>query len=280
MGRVRVTRVVRPVLAGQLRPTTAIFSPGPAPRRGRVPAFGRFHVELLRLEAEAYRVARHRRSHSHLNPHRSARYIRAMTSSQPAADALLALLERERAHFLAEVARVPLPLQARQLLPDRWSVVDVVEHVTRVERGVTRMFAAAQAGTLPAVGASPPMTAPLAASVVAALRDRTTRLEAPERVRPTGALAPEAALEALGQTRVALLEAYRAATPDVLDGAAYPHPFLGPLTLRAWVEMSAHHDARHARQLAELATAAGSVRAADEPRPDATVAGVGEFPRT
>jgi acyl dehydratase len=90
------------------------------------------------------------------------------------------------------------------------------------------------------------------------VRNRTIRLEAPERVRPTGELTPEAALTALEQARAALIEACRAATPDELDHAAFPHPFFGPLTLRAWVELSAHHDSRHAQQLADLATAAAA----------------------
>jgi acyl dehydratase len=85
------------------------------------------------------------------------------------------------------------------------------------------------------------------------VRDRTRRLEAPERVRPAGSLTPDAALHALAQTRAALLAAFAAATPDALDRVAWSHPFFGPMTLRAWVELNAHHDARHADQVAELA---------------------------
>jgi hypothetical protein len=52
-------------------------------------------------------------------------------------------------------------------------------------------------------------------------------------------------------TRAALLEAFTAADPLVLDGIVFPHPFIGPLTLRSWMELIAHHDARHAEQMAE-----------------------------
>ena len=178
-----------------------------------------------------------------------------MTAARPHADPLLALLDEERARLLAEVARVPRARQGETILPGRWSVAGIAEHVARVERGVVRMLEAGRAGTLrPA--ATTPLGAPLPDAVVAGLRDRTTPLEAPERVRPTGAATPEAALDELAQARAALLDAYRATTDEVLDGAAYPHPYLGPLTLRGWVEMSAHHDARHAAQVAELAAAA------------------------
>lgn len=189
-----------------------------------------------------------------------------MTDSRPDADPLLALLDRERAHLLAEVARVPRARQGETIVAGRWSVAEVVEHVARVERGVVRMLEAGRAGTLRPT-ATPPLGAPLPDAMIALLRDRTSPLEAPERVRPTGTATPEEALEGLAQARAALLDAYRTTTDEVLDGAAYPHPFLGPLTLRAWLEMSAHHDARHAAQVAELAAAAAgdASRAASEP---------------
>lgn len=185
-----------------------------------------------------------------------------MTAADPDADPLLALLARERAHLLAEVARVPRARQGEAIVPGRWSVAEVVEHVARVERGVVRMLEAGRAGALRAP-ATPPLGAPLADAVVGRLRDRGEPLEAPERVRPTGAPTPEDALAELAQARAALLDAYRTAGDEVLDGGAYPHPYLGPLTLRGWVEMSAHHDARHAAQVAELAAA--SVDSSREP---------------
>jgi hypothetical protein len=143
-------------------------------------------------------------------------------------DALLALLERERAAFLAEVARV--------------------------ERGVAKLFALRAAEPL---AATPDQLAHarLTPERAAWVRGRAERLQAPERVRPAGALSPEAALEQLAAARAALAAAYLAAQPAVLDGAVYPHPVLGPLTLRSWVELVAHHDARHALQVAELARA-------------------------
>lgn len=176
-------------------------------------------------------------------------------------DATLSLLDRERTHFLAEVDRVPPPLRTRRIEPDRWSVAEIVEHVALVDRGATRLLQAASAGTLPPATGPAPTGSPLPESVVAQVHDRTTRLQAPERVRPTGALSLDDAMSGLAQSRAALIDAYRAAAADVLDGVAYPHPFLGSLTLRGWVEASAHHDARHAQQVAELAASAASAGA-------------------
>ena len=84
------------------------------------------------------------------------------------------------------------------------------------------------------------------------MRERTTKVEAPERVRPAAGLTPDDALAQLHASRAAVLEAFTAADPAVLDGVIVPHPFIGPLTLRAWMELIAHHDARHADQMTAL----------------------------
>lgn len=181
-----------------------------------------------------------------------------MTSPIIDSDAtLLALLDRERAAFIDAVRRVPAERCAERPAPDAWCASEVVEHVASVERGVVRMLGAARAGQLATDPAVTPIGAPLSEAVAAKLRDRTQRLEAPERVRPTGGADVDAALAELAETRAALLEAYRTATPAMLDGASYPHPYLGPMTLRAWVELGAHHDARHAAQVEALAALGG-----------------------
>jgi hypothetical protein len=54
---------------------------------------------------------------------------------------VLTLLDAERAHFLAQVARIPTARQAERLAPERWSVVEIVEHVARVDRGVAKLLA-------------------------------------------------------------------------------------------------------------------------------------------
>lgn len=173
-------------------------------------------------------------------------------TSPTAADAVIALLDEERANFLAQVARVPVARQAQRPSPDRWSVAEIVEHVARIDAGVAKILALRGAEPLTAT-AEQLAAAELTPERVARVRSRAERLEAPERVRPTGTVAPEAALAQLTSARAALRAAYAAADPAVLDGAVHPHPILGPLTLRAWFLLAAHHDARHAQQIAEIA---------------------------
>lgn len=177
---------------------------------------------------------------------------------------MLALLDGERAHFLAQVARVPAARHAERPAPDRWSVAEIVEHVSRIDIGVTKLLALRSAEPLTSTPEQL-AAAELTPEKVARVRSRAERLEAPDRVRPTGRLAPEAALEQLAGARAALRAAYAAADPAVLDGATHPHPLIGPLTLRGWFALVAHHDARHAQQIAELAGAEEARAAAAAP---------------
>lgn len=174
-----------------------------------------------------------------------------MTPPTDSVPALLALLKVEREQLLAQFAAIPVEQRARSDGAGGWSAAQIVEHVARVEGNVARMIAK---------GAERPLTTTsdeqqaglLTATRIRWVRDRTTKVEAPERVRPSEGLSPDEALAQLHASRAAILEAFTAADPAVLDGLIVPHPFIGPLTLRAWVELVAHHDARHAEQLSEL----------------------------
>jgi uncharacterized damage-inducible protein DinB len=170
------------------------------------------------------------------------------TDSVPA---LLALLQVEREQLLAQFAAIPVEQRALADGAGGWSAVQIIEHVARVEGNVARMIA--KGAELPQTATSEERQAGLlTATRIRWVRERTTKVDAPERVRPAVGLTPDDALAQLHASRAAVLEAFTAADPAVLDGIIFPHPFIGPLTLRAWVELVAHHDARHAEQMAEL----------------------------
>jgi hypothetical protein len=174
-----------------------------------------------------------------------------MTTSDSPADPLPALLDHERSAFLAQVERVPRARRAERPAPGRWSVTEIVEHVARIDTGVSKLLAIRSAEPLTATPEQL-TAAQLTPEKIARVRSRAERLEAPERVHPTGKLSPDEALEHLTSARTALKAVYLAADPAVLDGATHVHPVIGPLTLRGWFELVAHHDARHAQQIAEL----------------------------
>ena len=172
---------------------------------------------------------------------------------------ILELLETERAALLATIDRTPESLRARRPASDRWSMVEVLEHLARVEAGVARLLTVrGRAAPAPSPEGVDPSDAQLDAARIARLRDRAERLEAPERIRPAGTSDPAEALRALAAARTELVAAFHAADPGALDGAVHTHPVLGPLTLRSWAEFVAHHEARHASQVREIAAALGA----------------------
>src|SRR5438876_12296958 len=109
---------------------------------------------------------------------------------------ILSVLENSRQQFIAASEGV-LEAQAKTApAPGRWSVLDCVEHVTIVEE---RFLGWLENGRkLDAPRIDPQIEARLEARV----RDRSTKVEAPEPVRPTGRFASLAeALEQFGATR-------------------------------------------------------------------------------
>jgi len=169
-----------------------------------------------------------------------------------AAEPVTDLLARERERLLATFARVPDAHRSARPADGAWSAVEILEHCARVEGGVARLLALRADQPLTAT-ADEAAAGALTERKVRAVRTRDEKLAAPDRVQPTGTLTADAVVQQAAASRAALLGAY-AATPDaVLDGAVHLHPFIGPLTLRAWVQLIAHHDARHAEQMGEVA---------------------------
>lgn len=180
-----------------------------------------------------------------------------MTQPTDSVASLLALLHAERTNLLDQFESTPEALRlmgARDGTHDAdgvWSATQILEHCAQVEGNVARMIV--KGAAMPRTATEDELQAAvLTERTIGWVRERTTKVEAPERVRPTGTLQADAAIAQIHASRAALLEAFAASDDAVLDGAIFPHPFLGPLTLRSWMELIAHHDARHAAQMTEL----------------------------
>ena len=164
----------------------------------------------------------------------------------------LALLDAEREGLLAAVQRVPADLRDQRPAAMRWSIAEVLEHLLTIERGIAKLIATR--GRQPSPPDAPaPM--PLDAERIARLRNRGERIEAPERVRPTGSIPAADALAALTEVRASLRQAVLDADPASLERYTYAHAVLGPLCLRDWAQFVAHHEARHTGQVIEIAEA-------------------------
>lgn len=176
-----------------------------------------------------------------------------MTHATGTPEEMFALLERERTNLMAQFERVPANRRADRPGDGAWSALEIAEHVSRVEAGVAKLLAL-RAGMPLAATSDELVEGALTPAKIATLRTRDPKVSAPERTHPTGTLTPARVLEKLAGSRARLRAAFDSTDPAILDGALFPHPYIGQLTLRAWVELVAHHDARHAQQMTEVAS--------------------------
>jgi DinB family protein len=167
---------------------------------------------------------------------------------------LIEYLDEHRRHLHEAVASVPPPLRERKPGPDRWSVAEVVEHVSMVEQRVAALLTK-QVTAARASGAGPD---PDTSSVVSTYAnpdiviDRSKKLSAPVLVHPTGTIDTEAGTEALVQAHAAMVSSLQNANGVNLAPLTATHPALGALNMYHWVVALALHDDRHAAQIREI----------------------------
>ncbi|HEX3083390.1 MAG TPA: DinB family protein, partial [Pyrinomonadaceae bacterium] len=88
--------------------------------------------------------------------------------------------------------------------------------------------------------------------------DRTTKVQAPEMIRPRSEVDAETAWADLEQAREKLRAAFLTGDGLALDQVIQPHPVLGPINMYQWVLFNGSHEARHTLQIREIAAELGS----------------------
>ena len=171
---------------------------------------------------------------------------------------ILEHLDRNRASLSAAVSLIPSALHARRPAPDRWSAVEVVEHLGIVETRIASMFAdrvnvARNSGLGPDAASSPI----LPSLDLEGLLDRSRPIVAGENSQPHGGLAMDEARAALDETRRNLKQAILANDGLALEDVSAPHRILGPLNMYQWLIFVGTHEGRHALQIREVAAVLG-----------------------
>ena len=134
----------------------------------------------------------------------------------------------------------------------QWTIAHIFEHIAIVQDGMAKISAklltAAQASGKAADG-----TANLSENFQAkAAEAQQLKLEAPERVRPTGTQTIAESLAKMAETRQ-LLEELRPLFETVeCSDFKFSHPFLGELTAHEWLTLVGGHEARHLRQIGKM----------------------------
>ncbi len=173
----------------------------------------------------------------------------------PRLAAVVAYADETRTELLAVVDAIPLSLREARPTEEGWSVAEVLEHLSRVEKGVAKLVAL-KVGELQ-MQTEPPREA---AEMVAVdlgkfglVETPVTKLTAPDRVAPLGEMSSEDARAALLETRGVLLDQLHAGDGLAYSSVRHPHPFLGELDLYEWVYFVGAHERRHLAQVRAIA---------------------------
>jgi len=132
---------------------------------------------------------------------------------------------------------------------EKWTIGQIVEHLSMVDLGITRicskLLEEAKAGGKLSDG-----TVSLSPSFIEKLAGiGSAKVQAPERVQPTGTVSITEALDRMQSNRPAVdamrsdLEKYDLTNPT------FPHPYFGNITAAEWLIVLGGHELRHTAQI-------------------------------
>ncbi|MBC7927075.1 MAG: DinB family protein [Bryobacteraceae bacterium] len=162
-------------------------------------------------------------------------------------------LEESREKFANSVKGLSEKQWKFRAAEGKWSIADVAEHLALTEGGITSLVQQQL------------MQSPEVETVDTAwdqkmrpvLTDRSTKVQAPEPLRPSSNFATgDAAMDAFRGSRMKTIS-YVQNTKDDLRHHKAPHPFLGPLDGYQWLLLLSAHTERHTAQIEEVKTSAG-----------------------
>lgn len=170
-------------------------------------------------------------------------------------------LTRQRAILRTAFESVPSALHGSRPAPDRWSVAEIIQHLSIVEERIGRRLSQ-QIAEARSAGLSPETSeAPILPILdLERLEDRSRRVTAPEFAVPTILMTADDAWVALEESTKSVREALRVGDGYALGVLNAPHPRLGPLSLYQWFAFIGAHEGRHAAQIREIAAALRSDR--------------------
>ena len=178
----------------------------------------------------------------------------------PRSEEVLNYLEAQRKELRAAIDSVPAAERNTQAAGDRWSVAQVLDHLTIVDRrvasGVRKWIAEAQSAGLGTETATSPVLGTIPAERIT---DRSRRVEAPQEIRPRTDVDAETAWTELEQAREKLQAAFLTGDGLALEQVIQTHPVLGPINIYQWMLFVGSHEARHTLQIREIAATLNSV---------------------
>lgn len=161
--------------------------------------------------------------------------------------------DKVREKLIALVGELtPEQASQRDESQDKWSVAEIVEHISIVESGIAglcqKLLTRGQAAGSSAAGRIRLSDEFLDAGE----KSTTQKWQAPDRVRPTGTKTVAESLAAMDETRVKLEELRPMFEQLDSSNSTFPHPYLGELTAAEWLCLIGGHAARHMRQIRRI----------------------------
>ena len=172
----------------------------------------------------------------------------------PRVEELLEHLEETRAALLDAVQHIAPGRRDERPGDGRWTVGEVLDHVSRVEAGYARLLAKRVSDARAKGLARETETSSILGSVESGpLTDRSRRLQAPEIVVPRQGATVDEGLAVLDASRAAVRAALLDANGLALGTLTQNHPYFGALNMYQWAVFLGYHDLRHAAQIREVA---------------------------
>lgn len=156
-----------------------------------------------------------------------------------------------RSKLIGVVTKLADDQTATKANGEKWSIAEIVEHVSIVDGGMYRIC-----GKLlrkaEADGKLSDGSIDLSNFLAKAAEAGSAKLEAPDMVRPTGDKSIAESLAVLEQNQ----QAFRELLPmfEKFDGNAnrFPHPYFGDLSALEWLVLAGGHEARHLGQIKRI----------------------------
>ncbi|MGE3468071.1 MAG: DinB family protein [Pyrinomonadaceae bacterium] len=159
-----------------------------------------------------------------------------------------------RDRLKATLAQVSAEEAAVRPEGEKWSIQQIVEHVSMVDTGISMICGRLLETVKESAGRSDGSFAMTEKFGDGTAKIADMKLEAPDRVQPTGNVPIDRSLESMAAARAALDAMQGEFEGYELAGPTFPHPFLGDLNAGEWLVLSGLHQNRHNRQIETLLT--------------------------
>jgi len=161
---------------------------------------------------------------------------------------ILESASRSEAEFAGRVADLSQAQAEHRPAGDRWTIAEIVEHVSIVNDGFLRithkLLKQAETDGIPA----PP------GLNIGPTWSGSERMQAPERVRPQGGVPIAESLARIERTLAGLHELRPRLEAVDLSRVTFPHPAFGETNLYQWLVLLGEHQDRHRRQIEAILT--------------------------